>query len=175
MIYYFLNHLFAFLCVYELLSLSNFTIFYVNDNGYYEFPDDIVLTDIAFVNTDTSLSNGDDLVSIQFVIKYSLTPASGSTISTTETLKNVIGQYSADLKPDVSFYNEIAAQHHFDEYDSYSTSFGDAESSISYKKSEISLQRWRGLSIESSQYAIFDIKWKDETEYTSIYYILLIK
>lgn len=148
---------------------------YVNESGYYEFPDDIVLTDINFFNkaisdndNQTEGGNTDDLVSIQCLIKFNLTPSSGSTIDTVETLKNLVGQYSTNLQPDVSFYKEIAEQHHYNEYDSHSISTGEGENSITYKKSEVSLQRWRGVSIESSQYSIFDVKWEDENEYTEI-------
>lgn len=123
------------------------TIF-VNERGYYQIPNNLNITGLAF-NQYTDISgNIGDTVTIEYIAVFNERSAAGSLISSSSVERSVIGQYEGVFKPNVYLGDMIRSKY------SYSTPL--------YAQH---MKWWKGICLDVNPYAVAYIRYRNETKY----------
>jgi hypothetical protein len=118
------------------------TKIFVNQNGYYQLPQNMDVTEISFPQTD-------DIVTVDYLVIYKEYPSNTSIISGTSIQDNIVGQYSGVFSPNEYLGDTIRAKYNYIKADEY------------YQL----MQFWEGICLDVTPYAVAHIKYKGETTY----------
>lgn len=125
----------------ETVGDSTAAVFFVNENGYYQIPNGILVGKLRFTNPN-------DLISLDYVMHYSQLDDSSSKVISTSVEKTVIGQYRDTF--------------------SYGTYYGEKiKKRYSYVTDEYtqSMQWFKGICADVDPYAWIKVKYNGDDEY----------
>lgn len=127
-------------------STSDQDLFFVNDRGYYQIPSDVKVSKLG-------IPNPDDLVTIEYVLHYRTTGATGSQVVSTSVEKIVVGQSRGIFSYDENLGTSIKRRHLYqNDQDGY-----DQE-----------LQWFKGICVDVDPYAILKVNYQDEVLYNTL-------
>lgn len=124
------------------------TIF-VNERGYYQIPEDMNVTGIAFNQyTDAATGREGDNVSINYIVVFKERAAAGTVIVGQTVDRTVIGQYQGVFKANQFLGDMIRSKYNY------------ISGNITQR-----MQYWRGISIDVTPYAVAHIKYRSMDDY----------
>lgn len=128
---------------------SNGTIpMFVNERGYYQFPSNVSIKSLSFDNIG-------DVVTIEYTICYKTENAVNTVISGSSVDSDVVGQLRGSFSPYHYLGSDIKSKYN---YISYSGDVADYQKQMKY---------WRGMCLDVTPYAMFNIKYHDESNYNT--------
>lgn len=137
---------------------------FVNENGYYEIPDDIEVTRLSFPDySNDTVSNTHayedgfrtEKVTVDYVLSYTETVSGDTAISAVSLDRTIVGQEYGTFEPDVALSEQILSKY------SYVHNNGAASQSGYYRK----MTYWKGVSLDVTPYAVFKMLYLDDTEW----------
>lgn len=125
----------------ETVGDSDAAVFFVNENGYYQIPDGILVGKLRFTNPN-------DLISLDYVMHYSQLDDSSSKVISTSVEKTVIGQYRDTFSYDTYYGEKIKKRYSYvtDEYTQ-------------------SMQWFKGICADVDPYAWIKVKYNGDDMY----------
>ena len=121
---------------------SDTLVFFVNQMGYYQIPDNIDVTSLFFPQTD-------DIVTVEYILDYKEKNSSGSIVSGTSVQRTLVGQEQGIFLPYTYLGENIRSKYSF-------VATGDY-----YQQ----MQWWRGICLDVDPYAMVNIQYYGDTEY----------
>ena len=121
---------------------SDTMVFFVNERGYYQIPDDIDVTSLFFPQTD-------DVVTVEYILIYKEKNSTGSVISGTSIQKTLVGQEQGVFQVGEYLGEKIRSKYSF-------VATGDY-----YQQ----MQWWRGICLDVTPFALASIQYYGDTEY----------
>lgn len=126
----------------------------VGKDGFYQFPKDLILSELKFPHMNIKVENSDgeqklntDIVDLDFNLVYNATTRKELIVSKTAVIKNLIGQDSRNYQPGESARKNLHLKHYF----------VDAEATYTQD-----LGYWKGISIETIPYTVVEIFYYDK-------------
>jgi hypothetical protein len=126
----------------------------VGKDGFYQFPKDLILSELKFPHMNIKVENSDgeqklntDIVDLDFNLVYNATTRKELIVSKTAVIKNLIGQDSRNYQPGESARKNLHLKHYF----------VDAEATYTQD-----LGYWKGISIETIPYTVVKIFYYDK-------------
>lgn len=129
-------------------SSPNRVQIFVNEKGYYQFPDFVSLKSLVF-------GNGVGTVTVEYLLDYKEKKSRISSPSMITISETVVGQESGTYSANEYLGNIIKSKYNFIKYDSKGVS-------QYYQK----MQFWKGISLDVTPYAIAHIKYRGMDNYT---------
>ena len=117
------------------------TMFFVNERGYYQLPNDLDITGLSF-------NQEGDIVTVEYTVVYKEKNTSNTTISGSAVDKTIVGQYEDVFLPDTRLGEKIRSKYSF-----VTTSYSQR------------MQFWKGICLDVNPYAVAYIKYKDDNSY----------
>lgn len=117
------------------------SVFFVNENGYYQIPSSVPIRKLRFTNLN-------DLVSLDFILHYNQLDDSSSKVISTSVEKVVVGQYR-DVFPYEAYYGDTIKRRYSYITDEYTQS----------------LQWFKGICADVDPYAWIKIKYNGDDSY----------
>ena len=126
----------------------------VGKDGFYQFPKDLILSELKFPHMNIKIEDSDgeqklntDIVDLDFNLVYNATTRKELIVSRTMVIKNLIGQDSRNYQPGESARKNLHLKHYF----------VDAEATYTQD-----LGYWKGISIETIPYTVVKILYYDK-------------
>lgn len=127
-------------------STSENDEFFVNDRGYYQIPSEVKVSKLCFPNPD-------DLVTVEYMLHYRTTGASGSQVVSTSVEKIVVGQRCGIFSYDENLGASIKRRHLYqNDQDGYNQE----------------LQWFKGICVDVDPYAILRVLYQDNVKYDTL-------
>ncbi len=124
------------------------TIF-VNERGYYQLPDDLNITGLAFNQyTDAGSGTIGDTVTIEYIAVFNERSSSGSLVTGSNVERTVLGQYEGIYTPMEYLGDRIRSKY------SYITS--------QYQQR---MRSWKGICLDVTPYAVVAIRYTNSSQY----------
>lgn len=127
---------------------NNIKPFYVNPKGYYQFPDEIKITNLSFPD----LKENNISVDISYILHYKVVSAKNTIASDHRLAEKIIGQerrvFNVGEKVSTYIYNKYF-----------------------FRPSETSVRRlnyWQGFSLEFPPYTVLEIQYEDQETFSEI-------
>ena len=146
---------------FELITSASsaITTIFVNENGYYQIPDDVEVEGLYFNNASTAqvvtdgLASGtnfdtSDVVTLEYTMLYKEYNNSAQTISSVTQDRTAVGQYEGVFSPNVYFGDTIRNKYN------YSNATTKTSQKMSY---------WKGICLDVTPFAMFKIQYKNST------------
>lgn len=131
---------------------------FVNIGRYYQVPSEVKVNSLSFPSVAEKDEENRDIVTIDYVLGYDDVLDRSLLPSTTENMtsyKSVFGQISGVYQPGERLGDRV--------YDRYAFTEKVDGKEISY-----AMDYWKGISLETQPYAVFQIMFEDDTEYQKI-------
>lgn len=125
-------------------STDNSKLFFVNERGYYEVPDNIEVQSIYFPQTD-------DIVTINYIVEYKEKNSGSSIISSRTLEKTVVGQESRTFMPGERIGESIRKKYFYTIPNDF------------YQK----MDSWRGISIDTIPRTVVKIMYQNSQEWVN--------
>ena len=125
----------------ETVGDSDAAVFFVNENGYYQIPDGILVGKLRFTNPN-------DLISLEYVMHYSQLDDSSSKVISASIEKVVVGQYR-DTFSYGTYYGEKIKKRYGYVTDEYTQS----------------MQWFKGICADVDPYAWIEVKYNGDDMY----------
>ena len=127
----------------DTAAASDSTVFFVDERGYYQIPNSIQVQHLYILNPN-------DVCTVEYVLCYNQSDATGSRIMYTTLEKVVVAQYRGIFKYEQYLGDIIRKRHTF------------------YADDYNQLMQWfKGISVEVDPYAVLQVRYENETGYTS--------
>lgn len=126
------------------------TIF-VNERGYYQIPEHLNVTGLAFNQTTSNVPAGvqPDRVTINYIVVYNEQASQGTLVTGQSIDRTLVGQYQGVYKAN-QYLGELIRNKYTYITENYTQK----------------MQYWRGISLDVTPYAVAYIKYRNGSDYT---------